>query len=87
MVGRMAQGLRSSRTDQQAEGLEKEVLGDNFFKHARRRAGGTHPDDRRADRAGRLQLASEFIRNRTFHSGRRKSFHPMKGETQLSAEC
>jgi hypothetical protein len=33
MVGRMAQGLRSSRADQQAERLEKEVLGDKIFSN------------------------------------------------------
>jgi hypothetical protein len=33
MVGRMAQGLRSSRADQQAEWLEKELLDDKVFSN------------------------------------------------------
>ena len=85
MVGRMAQGLRSSRADQQAEWLEKELLGDKIFSNTL----AAKQDERipsivvptvlvafnwpvNSNRFERVE--AQNIRNRTFHSGRRKSF-------------
>ena len=85
MVGRMAQGLRSSRADQQAEWLEKELLGDKIFSNTL----AAKQDERiptivvptelvafnwpvNLNRFERVE--AQNIRNRDFQSERRRSF-------------
>jgi hypothetical protein len=99
MVGRMAQGLRSSRADQQAEWLEKELLGDKIFSNTL----AAKQDERiptivvptvlvsfnwpvNSNRFERVE-AQKYSKSGLPVRKEEVLCHPVKGETQLPAEC